>query len=146
MQSISPETAGWQYVGFEVYELKTGQSLGQDTGDCEVCLVLVAGKASVSTHDLMLDSIGERMSPLERKKPFAVYVPNNDYFEVTATTDLELAICRAPGKGNHMARLIRPEDISSEARGKGFNQRYVHNILPEDQPADSLLVVEGLHG
>lgn len=142
VQAISPETAGWRYLGFQVYELKAGQSLAQDTGDCEVCLVLVAGKASVNTHELTLDNIGERMSPLERKKPFAVYVPNDDYFEVTATTDLELAVCKAPGKGNHSARLIRPDDIGAESRGKGFNQRYVHNILPEDQPADSLLVVE----
>jgi len=29
-----------------------------------------------------------------------------------------------------------------EHRGKGRNQRLVHNILPEDRPADSLLVVE----
>jgi len=37
---------------------------------------------------------------------------------------------------------IAPQDIDAEARGKGHNQRYVHNILPEDKPADSLLVVE----
>jgi len=141
-QAISPESAGWGYVGFQVFELKAGQSLKQETGDREVCLVLVAGRASVRTHKLSLDDIGERMSPFERKKPYAVYVPNGDYFEVTATTDLELAVCEAPGKGNHPARLIAPGDIDAESRGKGFNRRTVHNILPDDKPADSLLVVE----
>ena len=57
-------------------------------------------------------------------------------------TRLELAVCAAPGKGTHPTRLIAPKDIDGEARGKGHNQRYVHNILPEDKPADSLLVVE----
>lgn len=142
VQSISPETAGWSYVGFEVFELKAGQTLAQETGDQEVCLVLVAGKASVNTRELQLENIGDRMSPFERKKPYAVYIPNNDQFEVTATTDLELAVCKAPGKGTLNARLIAPDDIDAEARGKGFNQRHVHNILPEDKPADSLLVVE----
>lgn len=142
VQSISPESAGWQYVGFQAYDLKKGETIRQETGDQEVCLVLVSGKASVSTQDLKLEDIGDRMSPFERKKPYAVYVPNGDYFEVTATTDLELGVCKAPGKGHFKARLIKPDDIDAETRGKGFNQRHVHNILPEDKPADSLLVVE----
>ena len=49
---------------------------------------------------------------------------------------------KAPGKGGVKARLITPDDIGSESRGKGFNKRHVHNILPETEPADSLLVVE----
>ena len=40
------------------------------------------------------------------------------------------------------ARLITPADIGVERRGKGRNQRLVHNILPDSEPADSLLVVE----
>lgn len=142
IQRITPESAGWGYVGFEVYELEAGQSLSQDTLDREVCLVLVAGKASVRTRELSLDAIGERMSPFERKKPYAVYVPNDDHFTVTAQTKVELAVCKAPGFGNHPARLIGPDSIDAEHRGKGHNRRYVHNILPDTAEADSLLVVE----
>lgn len=141
-QNITPQSAGWKYVGFEVYELKAGESLSQQTEDKEVCLVLIGGKADVKTNTLSLDNIGDRMSPFERKKPYAVYVPNDDHFTLTANTDLELAVCKAPGKGGTKARLISPDNIQSEARGKGFNKRYVHNILPETEPADSLLVVE----
>jgi len=142
-QAISPESAGWKYVGFEAYQLKPGQSLEQDTGDREVCLVLLGGKADVATAKERFEQIGERMDPFERKKPYAVYVPKGDSFKVTAQTDLELGVCSAPGgEGKHPARLITPDDIGTEARGKGFNQRLVQNILPEDQPADSLLVVE----
>lgn len=142
VQSVTPERAGWKYVGFESYRLTAGQSLKQECGDQEVCLVLVSGRADVTTNDLQLDNIGDRMSPFERKKPYAVYMPNGDAYEVTAITDLELAVCKAPGHGGHTARLISPDDIDGELRGKGFNQRYVHNILPEDKLADSLLVVE----
>jgi 5-deoxy-glucuronate isomerase len=142
VQHISPASAGWGYVGFEVFELKAGQTIQQQTADQEVCLVLVAGKANITTNELKLDNIGDRMSPFERKKPYAVYIPNDDQFEVTATTDLELAVCKAPGKGRVKARLIAPEQINAETRGKGFNQRYVHNILPDTEAADSLLVVE----
>lgn len=55
---------------------------------------------------------------------------------------LELAVCKAPSKGNHPIRLITPNDIGVEKRGFGNNKRLVHNILPETEPADSLLVVE----
>lgn len=61
---------------------------------------------------------------------------------MTADSDLELAVCSAPGKGRFPARLIRPEDVGVEHRGKGRNQRRVHNILPDSAEADCLLVVE----
>ena len=142
IQAIDPQSANWNYVGFEVFELEPGDTLKQDTGDNEVCLVLIAGKASVNTNALSLESVGERMSPFERTKPYAVYVPRDDRFDVKALTKLELAVCKAPGEQGHEARLISPDDIDGEHRGKGFNRRSVHNILAETDPAASLLVVE----
>ncbi|GAC12553.1 5-deoxy-glucuronate isomerase [Paraglaciecola chathamensis] len=141
-QCITPKSAGWKYIGFEVFELKAGETLYQKTEENEVCLVLIGGKADVKTESLSLSNIGERMGPFERKKPYAVYVPNDDYFTLLANTDLEVAVCKAPGKGGCIARLITPDDIQSESRGKGFNKRFIHNILPETEPADSLLIVE----
>ena len=43
IQKITPESAGWKYVGFEVFILKSGETLKQETGVREVCLVLVSG-------------------------------------------------------------------------------------------------------
>lgn len=61
--------------------------------------------------------------------------------KVQPLTQLKLAVCSARGQGTYPTRLIAPRDINTAARGKGHNQRHVHNILPEDKPADSLLVV-----
>lgn len=44
--------------------------------------------------------------------------------------------------GELPVRLISPQEVGVEHRGKGRNQRPVHNILPDSQLADSLLVVE----
>jgi 5-deoxy-glucuronate isomerase len=148
IQNITPESAGWKYVGFDVFKLKSGQSLQQKTGSREVCLVLLTGKASVKTLHESWDNLGERMSIFsensgtDSKPPYAVYVPNDDQFSVTAETDLELALCSAPGKGSFPARLIKPEHMTYETRGKGTNTRHICNILPETAEADSLLVVE----
>jgi 5-deoxy-glucuronate isomerase len=139
---VTPESAGWIYVGFDLYRLRPGEAVSAETGDREACLVWVTGKGTAEADGEAFGSLGERMSPFEGE-PTALYVPACSRWSVTAETDLELAVCTAPGTpGSHPARAIRPEGLSKETRGKGTNTRYVTNILPEDQPADSLLVVE----
>ncbi|BDU36761.1 5-deoxy-glucuronate isomerase [Vibrio nigripulchritudo] len=142
-QHITPESAGWTYIGFDVVKLKEGEDLEwiADNGQ-ELCIVLVSGKASLDLNGGLQGEIGQRMSPFEKTKPYAVYLTLNDKCSLTATTDVELAVCRAPGKRSYPSRLITPQEIGAEHRGKGRNQRQVHNILPDDEPADSLLVVE----
>ena len=142
IQHITAESAGWDYVGFETYELREGQNLEQLTDSQEVCLVLLSGRAEVTTRNENWSELGERMYIFEDKGPYAVYVPNNDEFKILALTDLELAVCKAPGAGTHPARLIRPETMGRETRGRTTNTRHVCNILPESEPADNLLVVE----
>ena len=45
IHAITPASAGWTYVGFEVYRLQQGQSLRQATEDREACIVMLSGKA-----------------------------------------------------------------------------------------------------
>lgn len=139
---VTPESAGWDYVGFEIVKLEEGQSLARETGTQETCLVLLSGVADVKTSQQEWKSIGKRMSVFEKIPPYSVYVPNDDRYEIQARTAVELAVCVAPGKGSHAGRLISPEDVGVEKRGYGSMERYIHNILPEQEPADSLLVVE----
>ncbi|WP_394210002.1 5-deoxy-glucuronate isomerase [Enterovibrio calviensis] len=142
-QHITPESAGWKHVGFEAFLLAAGKTLSFNANiDEELCIVLVGGKAEAVLSGNTLGEIGDREGPFDRKKPFSLYVTAGDSATLTATTALELAVCRAPGKGTFPSRLIAPGDVDAEARGHGNNQRYVHNILPDDKDADSLLVVE----
>jgi 5-deoxy-glucuronate isomerase len=140
--TVTPESAGWTYVGFEVIRLTPGQTVRRDTGEKEICLVLISGKADIATRHERWQAIGERMSVFEKTPAHSVYVPSGDEYEVQAVTDVELAVCSAPGKGGHAARLIGPAQVGVETRGYGNIERQIHNILPESEPADSLLVVE----
>ncbi len=137
---VTPQSAGWTYVGFEIVRLSSGQTVARRTDDRELCLVFVAGKGRASAGGKDFGELGKRMSPFDGP-PAAVYIPPRTEWSVTATTDLDLALCSAPGGGNHPARVI---DIPAQiTRGKGSNTRYVTNILPETDPgAHSLLVVE----
>ncbi|QHE51700.1 5-deoxy-glucuronate isomerase [Pontibacillus sp. HMF3514] len=140
--SVTPETAGWDYVGFDVHVLRQGEDISKLTNDKEVCLVLLSGKATVNTKNDTFAEIGERKNVFEKIPPYSVYIPSNDEYTVTAHTEVELAVCSAPGKGNYEARLISPSDVGVADRGHGKMSRKIHNILPEQEPADSLLVVE----
>lgn len=143
VHDITPVSAGWGYVGFGLYRLKAGETAGEETGSREAILVLVEGKAGISADGEEFGELGDRMDVFDRRKPWCVYVPNGGNWSAGATTDCTLAVCTAPGKGGHAARVIGPDDIGRETRGKGANTRYIHPIAMEDKDvADSLLVTE----
>src|SRR4030081_2345686 len=61
-----------------------------------------------------------------------------------ARTPLHLAIVSAPAESTLPPRLIRPDEVRVEIRGKGVTERRIHWILSEKDPAARLLLVEVL--
>jgi 5-deoxy-glucuronate isomerase len=139
---ITPASAGWSHVGFQVVHLHPGQRHEGGSADREACLVVLAGTADIAAGDLSFERAGGRTSVFDDAPPAAVYAPAGTSYAVTAITPVELAIGTAPGSGRGEPRLIDPRRMSREVRGQGTNQRFVRNILPETEPAESLLVVE----
>jgi 5-deoxy-glucuronate isomerase len=140
--SVTPESAGWRYVSFSAHFLAPGESLTLRDDAKELCAVILTGTVTAETGGLVWEEIGGRKSVFEDAAPYAVYVPPRTKLTVTAKTDTELAVAGAPAKGEIPPRLIEPAAMRLSVRGKGANMRYVCDILPEDQPAESLLVVE----
>ncbi len=141
-QHITPASAQWQYVGFDCYTLATGKTLEGNSGERELCLVLVGGRASVQAAGQSWEDIGEREGPFDGVAPYAVYIPPGSDYRVIAISELELAVCSAPATGRYPARLIRPQDCERSERGSGSNRRLICNILFGNIEAESLLVVE----
>ncbi|WP_424830600.1 5-deoxy-glucuronate isomerase [Ruegeria sp.] len=149
VHDITPDNAkgaqcpDWGYVGFGLYHLQPGETVSEATRDREVILVLVEGKANLSCNTLDFGEMGDRMSVFEKTPPHCAYVPNDNAWSATATTQCVLAVCSAPGKGNYPAKRLGPDGITLTSRGKGQNTRYINNIAMEDRDvADSLLVTE----
>lgn len=143
VHDVTPEDAGWGYVGFGLYHLAPGETAAEATGDREVILVLVEGRARLSADGQDFGEMGDRMNVFDRTPPHCLYVPNGKDWQAVATTDCVLAVCSAPGKGNYPARRIGPDGITLTPRGTGQNTRYINNIAMEDRDvADSLLVTE----
>lgn len=140
---ITPESAGWHYVGFALHRLRPGDTVAEATGNREVILVMVEGKARISGAGRDWGELGERMNVFEKTPPHCLYLPNGSEWRAKATTDCTIAVCSAPGKGGHAVRRIGPEGITLTERGKGTNTRYINNIAMEAEDyCDSLLVTE----
>ena len=143
VHAITPEDAGWGYVGFDLWRLAPGEVAHGVTGDREVILVLVEGKARISGAGQDWGELGDRMDVFEKTPPHCLYLPNGSDWRAEATTACTLAVCSAPGKGGHSARRIGPEGIELTQRGQGANTRFINNIAMEAQDwCDSLLVTE----
>ena len=143
--NVTPASAGWQHVGFSAWRLSRGEHLDLPAAAGEeTCLVVLSGVVSVTAGgDARWTEIGQRRSVFEDISPYAVYLPPGLPIHVAADTDAaEIGVARAPATGQLPPRLIEPGTMRRTARGKGANTRYVCDILPQDEPAESVLVVE----
>lgn len=139
---VTPESAGWRYVGFEVLRLEAGDGKERETDDRELCLVVVDGTAHVHSAYGEWRDLGGRESPFAGH-PDAAYLPPGTRFEVEGAG--EIALCTAPApNGGVAARVLPGDEIVAETRGFGAHERTVVPILMGNREAESLLVCEVL--
>lgn len=141
--NVTPQSAGWTYVGFGLYRLVPGDTVAEETGGNEVILVMVEGKAAFHAADKNWGVLGDRMNVFERTPPHSLYVSPGQRWQAAAETECIIAVCSAPGHGMHETRRLGPDGITLTKRGEGNNARFINNIAMEADPvADSLLVTE----
>jgi 5-deoxy-glucuronate isomerase len=142
--SVTPESAGWSYVGFDVYRLRRGMQVVVDTSAREVCAVMLSGRADISVGDHQWRDVGARESVFQGT-PDAVYAPPGGAIKVVAASEVaEVALCWAPASRGSSPELIPAAEVRPFKRGSGRTERTIHNILMEDRSAESLLVTEVL--
>ena len=140
---VTPALAGWKHVGFEALRLTPGERLQLVLpDDREGCLVVLTGTVDVLAGTQRFEHLGGRASVFDERSPDAVYAPPGTRFEVTAHDAAELALATAPASGKLPLRLLPAAGMKRSVRGQGSNTRYICDILPETEPAESLLVVE----
>ena len=137
---VTPESAGWRYVGFEVLALDADARAERDTGDRELCVVVIDGIMDVSSEHGEWRGLGGRTDPWSGL-PDAAYLPPGT--RVTLEGAGEVALCWAPAPGGGAAPRVLPgSEIDVETRGHGSLERKIHPILMDGLEAESLLVVE----
>lgn len=142
--SVTRESAGWSYVGFEVFRLSRGARIERPTDAQEVCAVLLSGRADFFFGARAWRDVGSRQTVFDGL-PDAVYAPPGGSLAVVASSEsCEVALCWAPAARGMEAALLAAADVPVLTRGSGRTERTIHNILMEDRPAESLLVTEVL--
>ena len=137
---VTPESAGWKYVGFEVCAMRRGEVEERSTEGRELCIVVLSGTVDIGKWR----DVGSRKSVFD-SPPAAVYLPPRSRALVGAKSErCEVAFCWAPAQKGAEPALIEASDIKPFQRGSGRAARTIHNILMEDRPAESLLVTEVL--
>jgi 5-deoxy-glucuronate isomerase len=136
--TVTPESAGWGHVGFEVLSLDANRPAQRSTEGKELCVVVVAGRCTVSSEHGNWD-LGGRPDPFSGP-PGAAYLPPGTSVELAGAG--EVALCWAPANGGAPARVLDAAEV--EVRGEGAFERRIQPILMSDRPADALLVCEVL--
>ncbi len=144
VHDITPQSAGWSYVGFALHRLAVGETASGATDDREVIMVIVEGKAALQAAGQDWGIMGDRLDVFEKTPPHCLYLPAGSDWQATATTPCTIAICSAPVTTNqHAAQRLGPDGITLTPRGTGANTRHINNIAMENREvADSLLVTE----
>ena len=134
--AVTPESAGWSYVGFSAVSAPVEGS----TGENELCIVVVAGECTVrSSYGEW--AVGGRPDPWSGP-PDAVYLPPGTDYAIDG--EAEVGLCTAPASRGATARVLPGSSVVPERRGQGVFERTIHPILMGDEAADSLLVCEVL--
>src|ERR1700731_4450511 len=60
--AVTPETAGWDYISFQLRRLSAGRSWSFATGDYEAAIVVLSGRISVASDKGQWSHVGKRES------------------------------------------------------------------------------------
>jgi len=136
---VTPESAGWRHLWFEVRSLQPGQRFEHVDEAKETCVVVLSGSG-------VLELAGEEKPFQGRASPFAalphaLYAPPRTRFGVFARTAVQLGIGSAAAEGRLTPRFVAPADVKVEMRGGHNVTRQITHVLdPGD--AERLLCVE----
>jgi 5-deoxy-glucuronate isomerase len=139
--SITPDRDGWKYIDFKVVRLQAGKTYVTQTGGHETVVVFIEGSANVRADDAAWQGVGGRASPFDGP-PHGVYLPQETRYSIEALHECEFAVCSAPARGMHQARLLTLEQRDGRERGTGNAQRRIYDILMDENGASTLFVTE----
>src|SRR5262245_48557098 len=87
---ITPQSAGWQEISFEVVRIQPGEPHKGETGRNECCLVVLGGVGDLKTSAGDFGQVGKRKHVFDGPA-HVVYLPIQTSWELAARTPVEVA-------------------------------------------------------
>lgn len=140
-QALSDDSC--QLLDFAKLNLNPGESAQGQSGDREILLVALSGKAKVQVGDTVFESVGGRANVFAGL-PHSVYIPRNQKYTVTALSKFEGAMPSAPSDLDTAPYEIKPDQVNTGQWGTLNYTRHFREILvqPNGLPASRLIVGE----
>jgi len=138
--SVTPEEARWDTLGFSVRRLAKGEVWHESTGDHEIAVLLLGGRATMDWGEGPR-SIGRREQVFSGY-PYCVYLPCGTSFDLHADTLTELTESRVRSRLPGKPHLFTPPELGCEIRGKGHTTRQIVRIIRPEFAADMLMMNE----
>ncbi|KAA8885098.1 5-deoxy-glucuronate isomerase [Nocardia colli] len=123
---LGPEDAGWTYTGLRVLNLRAGETRDIETGEFEAFVLPLAGSCTVRVDGMTFELSG-RDSVFTRVTDFA-YIPRDATVELTASSNLELALPMARCTNRLDPKYGPAEQVPVDIRGAGQATRQVTNF------------------
>lgn len=138
---ISPRSAGWDFISFQVRALGAGERWRFSSGENELALVNLTGRYSVDSNCGSWSGIGGRDNVFA-DGAHALYLPRRTDFTVTAEVAGEFAVTWVPTDEDHQPWLIDPSRVTRSIRGGDNVSRQINDLLPPGSPVHRLVLVE----
>lgn len=142
--SVTPQLAGWDYCGLDVFDLGILGQVDRTMDGVEGVLV------PLSATDVDVEIDGERFGLAGRPGVFAavsdwLYVPVGSRLRIQASRG-EVALCTARASVRHPVAHVRADAVPVEIRGAGRATRQITNIATPASftGAEAILVCEVL--
>lgn len=138
---VKPGKDGIELLELGILRLPPGGTYRSASEGTEVCIVLLGGLANARVGETSFPSIGGRAHVFAGRAT-AVHIPPGLKFKVEAVSAVEAAIARAPSDLAGEPRVIGPEKVRVNTRGRDTFERQVHDIIDGNFPSRRLLVGE----
>jgi 5-deoxy-glucuronate isomerase len=138
---VTPESAGWDYISFQVRRLAKGQAWSYASGEYELALVDLTGSFAVTSNRGEWPKVGGRSSVFAGAA-HALYLPRRSEFTVVALDDCEFAVTWVPTDQDREAFLRTPQQVPVSIRGGDNVSRQINDLLPPGSPVHRLVLVE----
>ena len=123
---VTPESAGWSYVGLRVLRLEAGRPAAVDTGDDELLVVPVSGAVELTVGGAFSTSIALAGRPsVFTHVTDTAYVGRDCALTLTSTQDAEIALATARCTTALPPAHLPASDAVVEVRGAGAATRQV---------------------
>ncbi len=143
VHGISPDDAGWTYVGFAEHRLTRGGGFTRVAGDHELAVIVLEGSASIDAGGQRYSSLGSRDSVFDGPAAPVLLLESGTDFALTAESDgTTIIVADAPAAVTRVTRLFEPAELYVETRGAGITERRIHHLLPPTTQAGRLILFE----